>query len=119
MALAACAVPIVACGSSAKPRGAARPTVTKQLEFASCMRAHGVSNYLDPGAAGGSNIGSGVDPQSPAFQTAVRTCRKFQPGPRGGGEILDLAYAASDPGEVGKKLVQYPRFTVIPAAAPG
>ncbi len=30
--------------------------------------------------------------------------------------IVDLAFAASDPGSVGKQLAQYPRFTVIPAA---
>ena len=30
--------------------------------------------------------------------------------------IVDLAYAASDPGGVGRQLAQYPRFTVIPAA---
>ena len=30
--------------------------------------------------------------------------------------IVDLAFAASDPGGVGTQLVQYPRFTVIPAA---
>ncbi len=29
--------------------------------------------------------------------------------------IVDLAFAASDPGGVGRKLAQYPRFTVIPA----
>ena len=30
--------------------------------------------------------------------------------------IVDLAFAASDPGGVGRKLAAYPRFTVIPAA---
>ena len=30
--------------------------------------------------------------------------------------IVDLAFAASDPGGVGTQLAQYPRFTVIPAA---
>ena len=30
--------------------------------------------------------------------------------------LVDLAFAASDPGGVGKQLAQYPRFTVIPAA---
>ena len=30
--------------------------------------------------------------------------------------IVDLAFAASDPGGVGRQLAQYPRFTVIPAA---
>ncbi len=30
--------------------------------------------------------------------------------------IVDLAFAASDPGGVGRQLAEYPRFTVIPAA---
>ena len=30
--------------------------------------------------------------------------------------IVDLTFAASDPGGVGRQLAQYPRFTVIPAA---
>lgn len=30
--------------------------------------------------------------------------------------IVDLAFAASDPGGLGRQLAQYPRFTVIPAA---
>ena len=30
--------------------------------------------------------------------------------------IVDLAFAASDPGSVGTQLARYPRFTVIPAA---
>ena len=30
--------------------------------------------------------------------------------------IVDLAFAASDPGGVGRQLARYPRFTVIPAA---
>ena len=30
--------------------------------------------------------------------------------------IVDLTYAASNPGGVGTQLAQYPRFTVIPAA---
>jgi hypothetical protein len=51
------------------------------------MRSYGVPNFPDPGASGGIDIGSGVDPQSPAFQAAAQACRKFQPGPRGGGAI--------------------------------
>ena len=30
--------------------------------------------------------------------------------------IVDLAFAASDPGGVGRKLARYPHYTVIPAA---
>ena len=44
---------------------------TQALQRAQCMRAHGVPNFPDPGSppAPGS-----IDPQSPAFQAAARTC---------------------------------------------
>jgi hypothetical protein len=50
------------------------------------MRAHGVPNFPDPSSAGGINIqqGSGIDPQSPAFQAAQQACRKVIPGGAGG-----------------------------------
>jgi hypothetical protein len=52
------------------------------IEFAQCMRKHGVPNFPDPtfptgsGAAGkvASGPPAGVDPSSPAFKQAVSTC---------------------------------------------
>ena len=46
------------------------------------MRAHGVTNFPDPGSGGGIQIpiGSGINPQAPAFQSAQRACRKLLPG---------------------------------------
>jgi hypothetical protein len=50
------------------------------LEFARCMRAHGLPNYPDPtfSPAGAGKAAShppaGVDPSSPAFQRAVTAC---------------------------------------------
>lgn len=57
-------------------------TQAAQLKFVSCMRSHGVPKFPDPQPNGGMIItsGSGVDPNSPAFQSAVKTCRKFLPG---------------------------------------
>jgi len=59
---------------SAKLRSAA-------LAMARCMRSHGVANFPDPivgtGPLGGVAVrigGSGVDPSSPAFQAASKTC---------------------------------------------
>lgn len=78
-----------------RPAGAAGPAaqeaqgVAKALAFARCMRAHRVPNYPDPtvnNTGNGSSItthlssGSGVDPKSPVFQAAVRTCRSRLPG---------------------------------------
>ena len=50
------------------------------LAFAACMRSHGVPNYPDPtfsngGISQGYGAKSGVDPSSPVFQAARKTCR--------------------------------------------
>ncbi len=64
------------------------------LAFARCMRASGVPNFPDPGSNGRGGIliqqrdraGSGpsmtvngVSVSAPAFQSAMRTCRKYLP----------------------------------------
>jgi hypothetical protein len=58
------------------------------LAMARCMRTHGVPNFPDPNFAGGgikSQLPSGVDPQSPAFQKAADACghgrMRFRVGP--------------------------------------
>jgi hypothetical protein len=45
------------------------------------MRAHGVPNFPDPTAGGGLEItpGSGINPQSPAFQSGQQACRSLLP----------------------------------------
>jgi hypothetical protein len=51
-------------------------------QFSACMRSHGVPNFPDPGSSGAIQIGSGsgLDPGSPKFQSAVQTCRSKLPG---------------------------------------
>jgi hypothetical protein len=51
------------------------------VEYATCMRKHGVPKFPDPSADGSISIGSGsgIDPQSPTFQRADATCRKLLP----------------------------------------
>lgn len=45
---------------------------TFTLAFAKCMQAHGVPNFPDPDSqAGQLGPGSGVDPTSPQFQSAL------------------------------------------------
>lgn len=47
------------------------------------MRAHGVPNFPDPLSSGGGirfNVGSGMNPRSPAFQSAQNACAKLLPG---------------------------------------
>jgi hypothetical protein len=74
-------------GSSAASGG----LTAKMLEFAHCMRSHGVSGFGDPGAPGTPGrgslansgaprmtyLGNGYNPNSPAVQAADRACRKY------------------------------------------
>jgi hypothetical protein len=66
-----------------------RPTAAEQakeqqqmLKFAQCMRSHGVPKFPDPKPGGALSLGSkaGVDPNTPAFQAAQKTCQKLVPG---------------------------------------
>jgi hypothetical protein len=66
-----CVAVLAACGSVGS---GGSPGSTASLEFARCMRAHGVPNFPDPGAGGAIELGSGLDTQSPAFQAAQRGC---------------------------------------------
>jgi len=54
---------------------------TRLLAFAACMRTHGVPAYPDPrftngGVTQGFDAKAGLDPNSPIFQRAQKTCRK-------------------------------------------
>jgi len=75
-----------ASGAGAVSQGPASPE-GDALAFAECMRSSGVPNFPDPAAGGGFlfNRSAGVDPSSPAFQTAQAKCKKFlPPGPGSG-----------------------------------
>jgi hypothetical protein len=51
-----------------------------QLKFAVCMRARGVPNFPDPtstGEVGNNGAISGVNQNSPVYQTADKLCTKF------------------------------------------
>lgn len=76
--LAACGGSGASAGTGTSPRAGA----AQALEFSKCMRAHGVTNFPDPGSGGGVQIGpgSGLHPQSPAFQAAQKACRGKLPG---------------------------------------
>jgi hypothetical protein len=58
----------------------------KALKFSACMREHGVPNFPDPKFSGGGaqlRIGgpsSGINPRSPQFQAAQKTCQGDLPG---------------------------------------
>lgn len=44
------------------------------------MRSHGVTNFPDPTGHGINIGGTGINPRSPAFQTAQTICFKLMPG---------------------------------------
>ncbi|MBV8064756.1 MAG: hypothetical protein JOY73_04475 [Actinobacteria bacterium] len=50
-------------------------------KFSECMRKNGVTNFPDPNGQGVITIdsGTGIDPGSPAFRSAQKTCRKLLP----------------------------------------
>jgi hypothetical protein len=101
------------------PGGGKKPSKAEQakfldqaLKFARCMRSHGV-NMPDPQAEGGgikmsasgsSHSGGGIDPKSPAFQSAQKACGRFMPG--GKGPQNSLGSADKDGGSGGSLSLQ-------------
>ena len=77
-----CGLVIAACGSTGSSAGASTSgTPNAGLKFAECMRSHDVPNFPDPGANGGGfHPIAGINPSSPAFQSAQHACAKLQPG---------------------------------------
>lgn len=76
-----------ACGGGSSASSADMPslsTITNQaLAYAKCMRSRGIPNFPDPTVQDsattkgvGFSIPSGVDQNSPQFQSAAKTCRK-------------------------------------------
>lgn len=53
------------------------------LEWARCMRSHGVANFPDPDSDGGMHVAAiraaGVDVTTPQFHAAAAACQTFQP----------------------------------------
>jgi hypothetical protein len=54
----------------------------KLAQFSQCMRAHGVPDFPDP-VNGQLSLkvtkGSGLDPSSPAYQSALQSCKSLEP----------------------------------------
>jgi hypothetical protein len=61
-----------------------RKDLVRFLQYAKCMRSHGIPNFPDPTLSdGGVSLilkGSGVDLNSPQFQSAQQACRSLSPG---------------------------------------
>jgi hypothetical protein len=107
-ALIAAALPLTACGSSGSngsgsgsgTNAADSKSYSRSLQFASCMRSHGVPNFPDPTANGsggmmiqstpGSTKVNGVAVNGPAFQSAMQACKSKLPN---GGKPQQLSAA--------------------------
>ena len=80
LAAVSCVLAVAACGSSGSPSSAAGTGSgdTLALEFADCMRSHGVPNFPDPTfpSTGGMFIAAGpvLNPQSPAVKQVLAAC---------------------------------------------
>jgi hypothetical protein len=99
LCLAGATIAVAGCGSSGSTSssdpggtsGGNDPAAANQkaLEFAACMRSHGVPNFPDPtggkidlrvqpGPNGSTNV-NGADVNGPAFQSAMNSCRSYLP----------------------------------------
>jgi hypothetical protein len=77
------AAAIAGCGSSSRPSGAAGGGPL--LEYAQCIRAHGIPNFPDPTAHAGLAIPNDINPESPAFTSAEHACATLAQAPQGRG----------------------------------
>ncbi|MGA2010507.1 MAG: hypothetical protein ABSH51_08265 [Solirubrobacteraceae bacterium] len=76
---------IAGCGSSETASRSSRAAgVPDTIEYAACLRAHGVRNFADPSGGGGLQIPNDINPAAPAFRTAQRACRSLMPDGSGG-----------------------------------
>ena len=83
---------LAACGSTGQPSGTATGAgnvspghADAALEFARCMRSHGVASFPDPNPGHGFQFPANLDPESPAFKSAQQACKRYLPdkgGPR-------------------------------------
>jgi hypothetical protein len=85
-ALAGIALLASACGGgrpgSGSPAAAGTTAYQQALSYTSCMRWHGVPGFPDP-TSQGTFIPTGIDPHSPQFQSAMRTCHHLLPAGSG------------------------------------
>jgi hypothetical protein len=62
-----------AAGASHAPR-----VPTYAFQFSQCMRANGIPNFPDPRPSG-VHPPTGIDPASPAYESAQNACKKYLP----------------------------------------
>jgi hypothetical protein len=65
-------------GGTPSPQDQAKQ-LQQALNYAACIRAHGVPDYPDPKAVSGGGIEMGEAPDSPQFKTAQKACGHLAP----------------------------------------
>ncbi len=60
--------------------------VAQLLNYAKCMRSHGVLNFPDPTSTGLGSL-NGIDPNSPQFNAASQACQSLLPNVGGNGPV--------------------------------
>ena len=92
-AFAMLVVIVAGCGSGSAGTGNSSATSgsnstasidAKALKFSECMRENGAGDFPDPDTSGSFTIdgvvnGSSLDPNSPAFEQALRACKDLEP----------------------------------------
>jgi hypothetical protein len=78
MLTAACGGSPSSAASGGSPN-AAESAQSKQLAFARCMRAHGVTDYPDSGGPIQASPGSDLDPSNPTYRAARQRCQPLLP----------------------------------------
>jgi hypothetical protein len=72
-----------ACGHLLPAGGAPAPispqVLAQDLEYADCMRSHGVPGFPDPDHDGVFTLPAGIDQQAPLFQRATQACMNVEP----------------------------------------
>jgi hypothetical protein len=85
-----CAAGLAACGSGHNQSKNSAAQTGSGIRFAACIRAHGVSNFPDPGGA----LPPGLK-QLPAFRTAMQACLKLEPRGTSTGKHLSASQRAT------------------------
>jgi hypothetical protein len=94
LAAVSCVVALAACGSSHTPSSTTGSRTSPQaIEFADCMRAHGVPGFPDPSAGGGPIALTGT--RTPAFKSASRACARLAAGGGGGVRATESQFLAA------------------------
>jgi hypothetical protein len=78
--------------AASQSAGSSQSTYQQAVDYAKCMRAHGVPNFPDPNSQGKFVLG-GVDPSSSGYQAAQDACKSLAPPQNPQQQAQNLAQA--------------------------